>query len=103
MHLRVLAPFVVVAALASGCGERAQFKDDVASIIHGRCVSGMEEQRDSRLALEAADLTIDDACTCAVDLVAQNYSVQDLTVMGDEKMDIVFTNAGRTCATTLTN
>ena len=103
MHLRVLAPIVIVAALASGCGEKAQFKDDIASIIHGRCVRGMEQQGDSRLALEGAGLTIDDACTCAVDLIAQNYSVQDLTLMGDEKMDIVFTNAGRICATTLTD
>ena len=103
MLLRVLAPFVVIAALASGCGERAQFKDDVASIIHGRCISGMEKQPASRLALEGAGLTIDDACTCAVNLVAQNYSVQDLTLMGDQKMDIVFTNAGRICATTLAN
>jgi hypothetical protein len=93
----------VVAALASGCGETAQFKDGVTSIIHGRCITGMEEQRDSRLALEGAGLTIDDACTCAVDLVAQNYSVRDLTLMGDERMDIVFTNAGRTCAIKLTD
>ena len=103
MHLRLLAPILVVAALASGCGEKAQFKDDVASVVHGRCVRGMEQQRESRLALEGAGLTIDDACTCAVDLVAQNYSIQDLTLMGDQKMDIVFTNAGRTCATTLAN
>ena len=93
----------MVAALASGCGETAQFKDGVASIIHGRCIIGMEEQRDSRLALEGAGLTIDDVCTCAVDLFAQNYSVRDLTLMGDERMDIVFTNAGRTCAIKLTD
>ena len=103
MLVRIIAPILVVAALGSACGEKAQFKDDVASIIHGRCVRGMEQQRDSQLALEGAGLTIDDACTCAVDLIAQNYSVQDLTLMGDEKMDIVFTNAGRTCATTLTD
>ena len=103
MHLRVLAPIVVVAALASGCGGKAQFKDDVASLIHGQCAIGMEQQQDSRLLLEGAGLTIDDACTCAIDLVAQNYSVRDLTLMGDENMDIVFTNAGRICATTLTD
>ena len=103
MHLRVLAPILVVAALASGCGEKAQFKDDVASIIHGRCVRGMEQQGDSRLALEVAGLPIADACTCAVDLVAQNYSSTDLTLMGDENMDIVFTNAGRLCTTPLTD
>ena len=103
MLVRIIAPILVVAALASGCGEKAQFKDDVASIIHSRCVSGMEQQQDSRLALEGAGLTINDACTCAVDLVAQNYSVTDLTLMGDENMDIVFTNAGRLCATTLTD
>ena len=103
MNLRVLAPFVIVAALASGCAEPVQYKDGVALVIHRRCVSGLEEQRDSRLALEGAGLTIDDACACAVDLVAQNYSVHNLTLMSDEKMDIVFTNAGRICTTSLTD
>ena len=103
MLVRIIAPILVVAALSSACGEKTQFKDDIASVIHGRCVSSMEQQQDSRLLLEGAGLTINDACTCAIDLVAQNYSVRDLTLMGDENMDIVFTNAGRICATTLTD
>jgi len=103
MLVRIIAPILVVAALGSACGEKAQFKDDIASVIHDRCVRSMEQQQDSRLLLEGAGLTINDACTCAIDLVAQNYSVKDLTLMGDENMDIVFTNAGRLCATTLTD
>ncbi len=98
MRAKALIPVVAVLLLAAGCGSKPTFKADVATIIHGRCVAGLETQVDSRTHLEAAGKTVDDACTCALDVVAENYSVSDLTLMGDETMDVVFTNAGRTCA-----
>ena len=106
MHpARFLRPLTILIAfllLASGCGSKPAFKDDVAKIIHGRCMAGLEQQADSVAALRAAEQTVGDACTCAVDLVAENYEVVDLTLMGDETMDVVFTNAGRTCTDRLT-
>ena len=96
-------PILVVLILVSACGSKPMFKAEVAEIIHGRCVVGLEQQVDSVGALDDAGLTVADACTCAVDLVAENYEVIDLTLMGDETMDIVFTNAGRTCADRLTD
>ena len=93
-----LAPVLAILLLATGCGSKAAFKEDVATIIHGRCVAGLDTQNDSLWILEAAGKTVEDACTCAVDVVADNYSVSELTIMGDETMDVVFTNAGRTCA-----
>ena len=100
--LRPLTILIAILLLASGCGSKPAFKDEVAKIIHGRCVVGLEQQADSVAALLAAELTIADARTCAVDLVAENYEVIDLTMMGDETMDIVLTNAGRTCTDRLT-
>ena len=100
--LRPLTILIAFLLLASGCGSKPAFKDEVAKIIHGRCVAGLEQQADSVAALLEAERTIADACTCAVDLVAENYEVVDLTMMGDETMDIVFTNAGRTCTNRLT-
>lgn len=100
--LRPLTILIAILLLASGCGSKPAFKDEVAKIIHSRCVVGLEQQADSVAALLAAELTIADACTCAVDLVAENYEVIDLTMMGDETMDIVLTNAGRTCTDRLT-
>jgi len=98
MRAKALIPVVAVLLLTAGCGSKPTFKEDVATIIHGRCVAGLDTQADSRKHLESAGKTIDDACTCALDIVAENYSVSDLTLMGDETMDVVFTNAGRTCA-----
>ena len=100
--LRPLTILIAFLLLASGCGSKPAFKDDVAKVIHGRCTAGLEQQADSVAALLAAERTVDDACTCAVDLVAENYEVIDLTLMGDETMDVVFTNAGRTCTNRLT-
>ena len=106
MHLaRSLKPLAILIAFlltASGCGSKPAFKDEVAEIIHDRCIAGLEQQVDSVAALQEAERTVADACTCAVDLVAENYEVIDLTLMGDETMDIVFTNAGRTCTDRLT-
>ena len=34
--------------------------------------------------------------------IRDSYEVIDLTMMGDETMDIVLTNAGRTCTDRLT-
>tara|TARA_B110000438_G_scaffold158325_1_gene151573 strand:- start:535 stop:858 length:324 start_codon:yes stop_codon:yes gene_type:complete len=101
-HLKPLTVLVALLLLASACGSETVFKEEVANIIHGRCVAGLEQQTTSVSALEEAGLTVADACTCAVDLVAENYEVIDLTLMGDETMDIVFTNAGRTCSERLT-
>ena len=100
--LRPLTILVAFLLLASGCGSKPAFKDEVAEIIHNRCIAGLEQQEDSVAALREAERTVADACTCAVNLVAENYEVIDLTLMGDETMDIVFTNAGRTCADRLT-
>ncbi len=97
MRLKISLPLAVT-LLAAGCGSTVAFKEDVATIIHGRCVAGLEKQVDSRTLLQEAGKTVDDACTCALDVVADNYSVLDLTLMGDETMDLVFTNAGLTCA-----
>jgi len=102
MRAKALLPVLAVLLLAAGCGSKAAFKEGVATIIHGRCVAGLEEQADSRTLLQEAGKTVDDACTCALDVVADNYSVSELTLMGDETMDVVFTNAGRTCAEQLT-
>lgn len=98
MRAKALFPVLAVLLLAAGCGSKAGFKEDVANIIHGRCVAGLDTQADSLEKLADAGKTVDDACTCALDIVADNYSVSDLTLMGDETMDVVFTNAGRTCA-----
>lgn len=95
-------PILVILLLASACGSKPMFKEEVAEIIHGRCVTELQEQVDSVSALDSAGLTVAAACACAVDLVAENYQVIDLTLMGDETMDIVFTNAGRTCVDRLT-
>ncbi len=92
----------MIILLASACGSKPMFKEEVAKIIHGRCVAGLQKQVDSVGALDSAGLTVAAACVCAVDLVAENYQVIDLTLMGDETMDIVFTNAGRTCVDRLT-
>ena len=106
MHLaRSLRPLTILIAfllIGLGCGSTPAFKDEVAEIIHGRCIAGLEKQTDSIAALHGSERTVADACTCAVDLVAENYEVIDLTLMGDETMDIVFTNAGRTCTDRLT-
>ena len=101
-HIKPLAALLSLLLLASACGSKTVFKEEVADIIHSRCVAGLEQQAGSVAALEEAGLTVADACTCAVDLVAENYEVIDLTLMGDETMDIVFTNAGRTCSERLT-
>ena len=106
MHLaRSLRPLTILIAfllIGLGCGSTPAFKDEVAEIIHGSCIAGLEKQTDSIAALHGSERTVADACTCAVDLVAENYAVIDLTLMGDETMDIVFTNAGRTCTDRLT-
>ncbi len=102
LSIRPLTILIAFLLLASGCGSKPAFKDEVAKIINGRCIAGLEQQADSVAALQQAGLTVADACTCALDLVAENYEVIDLTLMGDETMDIVFTNAGRTCTDRLT-
>ena len=100
--LRPLTILMAILLLASGCGSKPAFKDEVAMSIHGSCVVALEQQADAVASLLEAELSIADACTCAVDLVAENYEVIDLTMMGDETMDIVLTNAGRTCTDRLT-
>jgi len=97
MRTKALVSVVVVLLFATSCGSDPAFKEDVAKLIHGRCVAGLDTQADSKSLLQEAGRTIADACECSVDIVAENYSVLDLTMMGDETMDIVFTNAGRTC------
>ena len=98
MRTKALGSIIAVVLFAAGCGSKPAFKEAVADLIHTRCVAGMQTQGDSRKQLQEAGRTVEEACTCALDLLAENYSVSDLTIMGDETMDIVFTNAGRTCA-----
>ncbi len=98
MRTKALVSVVAVLLFTTSCGSNPAFKEDVAKHIHGQCAAGLDAQAESKSLLQEAGRTIADACECAVNIVADNYSVLDLTMMGDETMNVVFTNAGRTCA-----
>lgn len=97
MHFKALMVIVAALLVAGSCGSEPAFKEGVATVIRERCVAGLEKQQDLETSLKDSGLTTEDACTCALDIVAKNYTVADLTIMGDETMDVVFTNAGRIC------
>jgi|TARA_B110000438_G_scaffold13897_1_gene13408 hypothetical protein len=101
--LRALSTLIAVLLISSACGEKPAYKDQVAEIIHGRCTVELEKRADSGAVLIQEGLTIENACNCVVDLLAENYEVIDLTMMGDETLDVVVGNAGRTCVDRLSN
>ncbi|MDG2428453.1 MAG: hypothetical protein P8M16_08505 [Acidimicrobiales bacterium] len=101
--LKTLSTLIAVLLVSSACGEKPAFKDEVAEILHSRCMVELEKRAGTAAALTQEGQTIEDACSCAVDLLAENYEVIDLTMMGDETLDIVVGNAGRTCTDRLKN